>query len=247
MINELKVQINRTIDQVWVFFIPIAMAFQTNHNQNENQVPKVQITTPINNSRFQWGKEIQYTIHVSDKEDGNSDYDEINNGEVVMQITYLADSSTLNQFSKASQSEPNAITLMKSSTCFGCHASRNKLIGPSFDRIAARYKADETTIDRLTLKVMQGSKGTWGEVQMPSNTDLKPVEIKQVVRWIIENNRNSTVFYQVGLKGSFRINEKTAGDSEKSIYVLTASYKDHGLADKPESKKRGHHSIIIKP
>ena len=221
MINELKVQMNWIIIQVWIFFIPIVMAFQTNHNQEENQAPNVQILTPINNSRFQWGTEIQYTIHISDKEDGNSDYDEINHGEVVMQITYLADSTTLNQFSKASQTEPNAITIMKSSTCFSCHASRNKLIGPSFDRIAARYKADETTIDRLTLKVMQGSHGTWGEVQMPSNTDLKPGEIKQVVRWIIENNRASNVFYQVGLKGSFRIKEKTAGDSEESMYVLT--------------------------
>lgn len=242
VINSIRIKILTA-----VFFIPMVMSFQEKPTKFENQAPIVRITTPTNNGHFNWNTEIQYSIHISDKEDGNSDYDEINSGEVLVQIAYLADSTTINQFSKASQAEPFAISIMKLSTCFSCHTSRNKLIGPSFDRIANRYQADELTIERLTQKVMHGSQGTWGEAQMPSHTDLKPADIKQVVKWIIENNKNTAVFYQVGLKGSFRTKEKAESDSKKSMYVITASYLDHGLSGNPDTKKRGQHRIIIRP
>jgi cytochrome c len=99
----------------------------------------------------------------------------------------------------------------------------------------------------LTQKIMHGSKGVWGEVQMPSNTDLKPEEIKEVVSWILKNNNDPNTFYQAGLKGTIRIKEKSEKDTGKGVYVLTASYIDHGLAGKPSLKKRGQHTIILKP
>ena len=82
---------------------------------------------------------------------------------------------------------------------------------------------------------------------MPSNTDLKPEEIKEVLKWILKNNGDPDTFYLAGIKGAIRIKEKSEKDTGKGVYVLTASYTDHGLAGKPQLKKRGQHSIIIKP
>jgi cytochrome c len=225
------------------------MSFSLIPSVQENSAPVVRIISPANKSTFRWNTDVQYVIQVSDKEDGNSEYDEINGNEVLMHIMYLPDTLKAANYrnGKLTEDEPRAITLMKTSTCFSCHTSRSKLIGPSFDRIANKYNHSEETVATLTQKIIQGSTGTWSEVKMPSNTDLKPEEIKEVVRWILKNNKDPDVFYQPGLKGTVRMKEKSEKDSGKGVYVLTASYIDHGMAGKPSLKKRGQHTIILKP
>jgi len=226
-----------------------AMSFSLVPSVQENSAPVVRIISPVNKSLVRWNTDVQYTIQVADKEDGNSEYDEINGNEVLMHIMYLPDTlkSTQYRHGKVTQDEPRAITLMKTSTCFSCHTSRSKLIGPSFDRIADKYNYSEEVVATLTQKIMNGSTGIWGEVKMPSNTDLNASEIKEVVSWILKNNKDPNVFYQVGLKGTVRIKEKSEKDTGKGVYVLTASYIDHGLVSKPQMKKRGQHTIILKP
>jgi len=215
----------------------------------ENSVPVVRIMSPVNKSTIRWNADVPYTIQVSDKEDGNSEYDEINGNEVLMQVIYLPDSLKAANYrnGKLAEDEPRAITLMKTSTCFSCHTSRSKLIGPSFDRIANKYTYSEEVVATLTQKIIQGSAGVWGDVKMPSNTDLKSQEIKEVVSWIVKYNKDPNVFYQVGLKGTIKMKEKNEKDTVKGVYVLTASYIDHGLAGKPSLNKRGQHAIILKP
>lgn len=226
-----------------------AMSFSLIPAVQENSAPVVKIISPVTRSAIRWNADVQYTILVSDKEDGNSEYDEINGSEVLMQVMYLPDTLKTNNYQngKITEEEPPGITLMKTSTCFSCHTSRSKLIGPSFDRIAYKYNYSEENIAALTQKIMRGSTGVWGEVPMPLNTDLKPEEIKEVVSWILKNNKDYNVFYQVGLKGTIRIKEKSEKDTGKGVYVLTASYIDHGLSGKPSLKKRGQHTIILKP
>jgi len=226
-----------------------AMSFSLIPVLQENHAPVVRIISPMNKSAFRWNTDIPYTIEVSDHEDGHSGYDEINGNEVLLHVMYVPDTlkSTHYQNGNVTEQEPRAITLMKISTCFSCHTSRNKLIGPSFDRIAAKYAYSEETVHALTQKIIRGSTGTWGEVQMPSNTDLKPDEIKEVVSWILKNNKDVNTFYQVGLKGTVRTKEKNEKDTPRGVYMLTASYIDHGLAGKTVLKKRGQHTITIKP
>lgn len=226
-----------------------AMSFSLIPRIQENSAPVVRIMSPVNKSTIRWNADVPYTIQISDKEDGNSEYDEINSNEVLMHIMYLPDTLKAANYrnGKLTEDEPRAITLMKTSTCFSCHTSRSKLIGPSFDRIADKYNYSEEVVAILTQKIIQGATGVWGDVKMPSNTDLKPQEIKEVVSWILKYNKDLNVFYQVGLKGTIRMKEKSEKDTGKGVYVLTASYIDHGLAGKPSLKKRGQHTIILKP
>lgn len=226
-----------------------AMSFSLIPSVQQNNAPVVRIMSPANKSTFRWNADVPYTIQISDKEDGNSDYDEINGNEVLMHIMYLPDTLKAANYlnGKLTEDEPRAITLMKTSTCFSCHTSRTKLIGPSFDRIANKYNYSEEIVATLTQKIIQGATGVWGDVKMPSNTDLKPQEIKEVVSWILKYNKDPNVFYQAGLKGTIRMKEKSEKDTGKGVYVLTASYIDHGLAGKASLKKRGQHTIILKP
>jgi cytochrome c len=250
MFEEKKIYVNKLSAILLVnLFMFCAMSFSLVLSAQENSAPVVRIITPTDRSTLRWNADVQYTIQVSDKEDGNSEYDEINSNEVLLKVVYIPDTMKALNYSsgKITQDEPRAITLMKTSTCFSCHTSRTKLIGPSFDRIAEKYNYSEETIAALGHKIMYGSKGVWSEVPMPSNTDLKPEEIKEVVKWILKNNSDSNTFYQTGLKGTIRIKEKGVKDTGIGVYVLTASYIDHGLAVKPQLKKRGQHTIILKP
>lgn len=78
--------------------------------------------------------------------------------------------------------------LAQSSGCMGCHQVGNKLVGPAFKDVAAKYAADPSQIDRLVKKVKAGSTPgdplVWGEVAMPPNAASEG-DIKKVVQWVM--------------------------------------------------------------
>jgi len=58
---------------------------------------------------------------------------------------------------------------MKKAGCTACHAPDKKLIGPSFQDIAAKYR-DQDKAGELAQKVRTGGKGNWGPIPMPPHT-----------------------------------------------------------------------------
>src|SRR4051812_30275335 len=58
-----------------------------------NEAPKVVIKKPSGKERFKWDALLSYEIFVSDKEDGSSEYNEIDEKEVFLKIRYLADTA----------------------------------------------------------------------------------------------------------------------------------------------------------
>ena len=233
-----------------IAFYCFIRAFGAKADSAENNPPKVRITTASNNNRFQWNAMVNYTIHVSDKEDGTSEYDEIAAGEVLLKVVYLRDSSKVKKYlsDKANNSDIRhpGLSLIKTSACFTCHAAKNKLLGPSFELIAKRYPNNATSIETLAKKLMKGSTGVWGNKPMPSNPDLKTTQAREIIRWILKYNTNPDITYFTGIQGAFRTKQKTEKDAGKGVYILTASYTDHGLNGLPQLSKRGEHIIILK-
>jgi len=213
----------------------------------ENSPPAVRIISPANNSEFQWNTIIPYAIHVSDKEDGNSEYSEIPPNEVLLFVTHFPDSSSLKK-NILYQSLANEAPLlwMSTSTCFNCHASKSKLIGPSFEAIAGRYSGNSVSVEGLAKKIIDGSSGIWGDVKMPPHPELQIGQAKELVRWILENNSNPDQTFYAGVEGSIRTRERPSKESGKGVYILTASYTDHGLKGIERSGKKATHSIILK-
>jgi len=73
--------------------------------------------------------------------------------------------------------------LATKSGCLACHAVDKKLVGPSYQDVAKKYKAsDEAT---LVAKVKAGGKGNWGEIPMPAQANLKDEDAKTLVKWIL--------------------------------------------------------------
>lgn len=71
------------------------------------------------------------------------------------------------------------------SGCLACHGIANKIVGPGFNEVAARYKGDAKAEDRLVAKVMNGGAGAWGQVPMPPQSQLKEDDAKRLVRWLL--------------------------------------------------------------
>ncbi len=75
--------------------------------------------------------------------------------------------------------------LAQASGCTACHTMDNKVIGPSFKDIAAKYRASKGAEADLIKKVKAGGKGVWGDIPMAPNAHVKDEDIKSIVQWIL--------------------------------------------------------------
>jgi cytochrome c551/c552 len=91
-----------------------------------------------------------------------------------------ADSVALTPTAKA-----DGLGLAKQYACVACHGVSNKIVGPGFNEIAARYKGDGAAEGRLIGKVRNGSSSAWGPIPMPAQGHVKDDDIKTMVRWIL--------------------------------------------------------------
>ncbi|WP_415749377.1 c-type cytochrome [Caballeronia sp. J97] len=82
-------------------------------------------------------------------------------------------------------SSANAMAIARSNACMGCHALDRKLVGPSFQQVAEKYKGDPQASAKLENKVKSGGMGVWGSIPMPSHPKMSDADIKTVVIWIL--------------------------------------------------------------
>ena len=218
-------------------------------NKLNNSPPEVVIIKPSPNDRFFWNTIIQYNISVTDKEDGKSEYDEINAREVLLEVAYLPDAASAKIYidKKKSSKENTGLTMIRRSDCFSCHASKSKLIGPSLEMIAKKYQRTESSIERLTKNVINGSTGTWGNIAMPAHKALQADDVRQMVKWILSNAAIPNSTFYPGMEGAFKTGTKPVNGSAKMVMVLTASYTDHGEKKSMQQTRYGQYAVSLKP
>jgi cytochrome c len=172
----------------------------------ENHPPVVKITAPASTGA---GAQTKYSISVADKEDGDTKFDEINPNEILLQV----------QFEETGKkNDVSALHAMMASNCMNCHTFRSKLIGPSYMDISNKYSSSD--LSTLVKRVMDGSKGVWGDIVMPTHPELTTEEIKKMVSWIVKYKDNKAVDYYLGNEGSIQF-------QKQGKVVLCASYLDH--------------------
>lgn len=77
-----------------------------------------------------------------------------------------------------------ALDMLKKNKCTACHGVSNKIVGPGFNQIAAKYKGDAGAEARLIGIVKNGGGGVWGG-SMPAHGNLKDEDVKTMVHWIL--------------------------------------------------------------
>jgi len=86
----------------------------------------------------------------------------------------------------ASSENAKAFAIAKKNACLGCHAINKKIVGPSFQDIAAKYKNSPSANALLKNKIQKGGAGSWGVVPMPANAKLSDAELSILVPWILQ-------------------------------------------------------------
>lgn len=78
--------------------------------------------------------------------------------------------------------------LLTANACTACHGVDNRIVGPSFREIAARYAGDSDAPARLAAKIRQGGAGAWGQVPMPPHPAMADADLREITAWILSRN-----------------------------------------------------------
>ena len=76
--------------------------------------------------------------------------------------------------------------LAQESGCLACHAVYNKVVGPAFKEVAAKYQGDPNAEATLVERVKEGGAGVWGQIPMPPNSPkVSNANIQTLVKWVL--------------------------------------------------------------
>ena len=77
------------------------------------------------------------------------------------------------------------LQLVATSDCLGCHKIDEKLTGPSYKEVAAKYENNDKVIDELAGKIIKGGAGNWGQVAMTPHPQLSQEDARAMVKYIL--------------------------------------------------------------
>ena len=105
-----------------------------------------------------------------------------------------SNSSTDNKDAKATapgsdlSSNPDyqkGVELIAKSDCLTCHKVSEKLTGPAYKDVAAKYANTDENINLLASKIIKGGTGVWGAIPMTPHATLSEADAKQMVKYIL--------------------------------------------------------------
>ena len=74
--------------------------------------------------------------------------------------------------------------LAENKNCLACHGVKDKLVGPAFKSVAAKYAGQAGAPAALAEKIRKGGSGVWGQTPMPPN-DVTAAEAKILADWVL--------------------------------------------------------------
>ena len=75
--------------------------------------------------------------------------------------------------------------LAQKSACMSCHQVAKKVVGPSFQDVAKKYKGDAKAADHIVTVIKKGGKGVWGPVPMPPHPQVSDDNAKKLAAWVL--------------------------------------------------------------
>ena len=74
--------------------------------------------------------------------------------------------------------------LAEKKNCLACHGVKEKVVGPAFKDVAAKYADQADASKMLAEKIPKGGVGAWGQMAMPPN-DVTAAEAKTLANWVL--------------------------------------------------------------
>lgn len=89
--------------------------------------------------------------------------------------------------STPAQSNLSGDKIMETLDCSGCHSVTERMIGPSYQEIAAKYS--DKDIELLASKIIEGGSGVWGGVPMAAHPQVSKEDAKKMVEYILSQKK----------------------------------------------------------
>jgi cytochrome c len=198
-----------------------------------NEPPVLSLEMPKSNKSFYVpNKAFNYEIKVKDKEDGSLEKG-ISSEQVAVNIDYLAEGFDKNMIAMGHRSaDANAAfstgkRLIEASDCMACHKKDTKSIGPNYREVSLKYKNDNSSLEKLTKKVIAGGSGVWGDVAMAGHPQLSTADASEMVKYILNISNEKPKEKSLPVKAVYKA-KVPAGDKGKGVYIVRAAYEDQG-------------------
>jgi sulfite dehydrogenase len=75
-------------------------------------------------------------------------------------------------------------TLLAANGCMACHALDQKVVGPGFAEVAARYKGKDS-VAAVAANIRNGGAGKWGPVPMPPFSQLSEADAATLAKYVL--------------------------------------------------------------
>ncbi|MBJ2173484.1 ThuA domain-containing protein [Aureibaculum sp. A20] len=211
-----------------------------------NDIPEITITTDESNPFYWKGKTVAYEISVTDKQDGTTINNGIDQKDVKVSLNYIPQGRDMVKATIGHQQiiDPEGKTIIDNADCKACHAIDKKVNGPSYKDIANKYSKKD--IGYLINKIINGGSGVWGETMMVAHPTLSTSDANKIVDYVISLKLESDNTKLLPLKGTLVFNEHDTND-KNGAYILTASYTDKGKEGLESAELTGRKQLIFKP
>lgn len=189
-----------------------------------NTMPDVRITSSGNKS-FAWkNKPFKYSVRVSDNEDGKVDAAKVRAYYFYNPQPSKDGSTAVPEFAVIDYPGKN---IMAKSDCKSCHFADKKAVGPSYVSIAARYKNQTGSVQKLASKIIAGGGGNWGkEFVMSAHPQLSHRDAESIVKYIYSLTDKKPSQQAVPLSG--QLNLPFYDHEPGGQYTIVATYTDKG-------------------
>ena len=216
-----------------------------------NTPPEIAWETGGNQS-FYWGAApIPYRLKVTDREDGSFDAGTLNPKRVKISIDYLAEGQDFEAIAMGHQTQSGGgdakfaagQKLIEESDCKTCHAVAKKVNGPAFRDIANRYYGEKSVLKTLSVKIMEGGAGNWGETPMAAHPKMTKAQAGDIVRYILSLGEGVQAASTLPFSGAYSLAAHVR-KKEKGAFVFQASYLDEGAPGVPSLS--AHATLVLR-
>jgi cytochrome c len=196
-----------------------------------NTLPQVKIQTPGNTTFFFGNAPLQYSVAVTDKEDG-----QISKDRLMIALHYVPQVKGQQQMGHqqiTAVPQSAGKLLIEASDCKACHQLDKPSVGPAFVEVAKRYRNDKNAIAYLSDKIIKGGGGVWGEHSMSAHPQMSKEDAAEIVKYILSIGAQEAKA-SLPQEGSVALKEHLTKDGN-GRYVLAATYTDGGGSTVPLS------------
>jgi cytochrome c len=184
-----------------------------------NAPPEVAIDVAGNRSFYWDDTGVEYTVRVTDAEDGALGRG-IDASRVNVSLSYGgAPVASAADPGHQAASEPDGLARMRRSDCLACHGVDQASLGPSYVSVAQRYQGRTDAMRHLVTKIATGGTGVWGDRVMPPHPSLSEEDRRAMASYIL-----SLASSKLPASGRASLAQHAAAPG--GAYRLTATYAD---------------------